>query len=362
MTWRGLARVLAIRLDNLGDLLMTTPALAAMRASLPAAQITLLTSPGAAAAAPHLPMVDAVWPWQVPWMPGAGGGREIELVERLANGGFDAAVIFSVCTQSALPAALVCRMAGIPRRLAHSRENPYGLLTHWVPETDAPAAGALRHEAARQLDLVAQVGWHIASDRLRFVVHEADRRRVAERLAAAGIGDFVLLHPGASAPSRRWPAERFAAVGAALADTGLAPVVCGGADEADLVQAATPRAAGPVLALAGALTLGELAALIERAQVLVCNNSAPAHLAAALGTPVVCLYALTNPQHTPWRAASRVLNHDVPCRGCHKSRCPELHHACLREVQPADVAEAARALLAARAGAPPRPTESPPPS
>lgn len=341
--WRGLGRVLAIRLDNLGDLLMTTPALAALRDSLPQAHVTLLTSPGAALAAPHLPMVDAVWPCKVPWMPGAEGEREIALVERLANGGFDAAVIFSVCTQSALPAALLCRMAGIPRRLAHSRENPYGLLTHWVPEIDDLRAGLVRHEAERQLDLVASVGWRTANDRLRFELHDSDRDRVAARLRAAGVGAYAVLHPGASAPSRRWPAERFAAVGEQLAAQGLTPVVCGGADEAALVEAALPRSGG--LAFAGALSLGELGALIEGARVVVCNNSAPAHLAAALATPVVCLYALTNPQHTPWRAASRVLSHDVPCRNCLKSTCPEVHHACLRAVQPDDVAEAAFALL-----------------
>jgi ADP-heptose:LPS heptosyltransferase len=103
--------------------------------------------------------------------------------------------------------------------------------------------------------------------------------------------------------------------------------------------------------LAGALSLGETVALIERASLLVCNNSLPAHLAAALGTPLVALYALTNPQHTPWQAAARVLSHDVDCRWCLKSRCPQQHHACLRGVMPEEVADAALSLLLT---APPR--------
>ncbi len=78
---------------------------------------------------------------------------------------------------------------------------------------------------------------------------------------------------------------------------------------------------------------------------LVCNNSAPAHVAAAVGTPAVVLYALTNPQHRPWQAPSRVLSHDVPCRWCYSSVCPEGHHACLRLVPPRDVAQAALELL-----------------
>ena len=99
--------------------------------------------------------------------------------------------------------------------------------------------------------------------------------------------------------------------------------------------------------LAGRLSLGELGALIEAADLLICNNTGPAHIAAAVGTPVVDLYALTNPQHTPWQVESRVLFHDVPCRNCYKSVCPAGHHDCLRRVPPERVAEAARELLAA---------------
>jgi ADP-heptose:LPS heptosyltransferase len=102
----------------------------------------------------------------------------------------------------------------------------------------------------------------------------------------------------------------------------------------------------PLIDLTGELSLGELGALIGQSALLLANNSGPAHIAAALRTPVVDLYALTNPQHMPWRTASRVLFHDVPCRNCFKSVCPEGHHACLRGVAPAQVALAALELLA----------------
>ena len=90
----------------------------------------------------------------------------------------------------------------------------------------------------------------------------------------------------------------------------------------------------PSESLAGRLDLDELAALIARAPVLIVNNTGPAHIAAAVGTPVVDLYALTNLQHMPWRVASRVLSHDVPCKPCYKSVCPMGHHDCLRLVPP----------------------------
>ncbi len=101
----------------------------------------------------------------------------------------------------------------------------------------------------------------------------------------------------------------------------------------------------PSFSLAGELDLGELAALLAMAPLLIANNTGPVHIAAAVGTPVVDLYALTNPQHTPWGVPSRVLNHDVPCKYCYKSVCPEGHHDCLALVPPEAVVEAVWALL-----------------
>ncbi|HWW73137.1 MAG TPA: glycosyltransferase family 9 protein, partial [Duganella sp.] len=100
--------------------------------------------------------------------------------------------------------------------------------------------------------------------------------------------------------------------------------------------------------LAGELDLGRLGAAIALTPVLVCNNTGPAHVAAALGTPVVDLYALTNPQHTPWQVESRVLFHDVPCRYCYKSVCPQGHHACLAGVEPGRVVTAVLSLLGSK--------------
>jgi ADP-heptose:LPS heptosyltransferase len=108
--------------------------------------------------------------------------------------------------------------------------------------------------------------------------------------------------------------------------------------------------------LAGQFSLGELGAALRLATVALTNNSGPAHVAAAVGTPVVTLYALTNPQHTPWRVRSRVLFQDVPCRFCFKSTCPAGHHACLAGVEPERVVEAVLALLPPALAARPSPT------
>jgi lipopolysaccharide heptosyltransferase II len=346
--WHAARRVLLVRLDNLGDLLMTTPAIAAVRAWLPDAHITLLTSPSGALLGPHLPEVDEVVAWHAPWVKNDAAispTADLQRIAELAEGSHDAAIIFTVCTQSALPAALLTWLAGIPLRLAHCRENAYSLLSDWVPEPDTDLATA-RHEVQRQLDLVATVGFTSVDDRLRFALRAEDVRSVGAALRNAGIDPdrpLVVVHPGASAESRRWPAERFGAAAREVAQSsGAAIVFTGSAAEASFIERAQAELDEPTASLAGSLSLGELGALIARAAVLLANNTGPVHLAAALGTPVVDLYALTNPQHTPWRVRSRVLSHDVPCRNCLKSICPMGHHDCLRLVG-ADAA--ARAVL-----------------
>jgi len=351
--WRGVRKLLAVRVDNLGDLLMTTPALAAAAESVPGLEITLLGGEQAAAVAPHLPMVGEVITARVPWVRHEEGGSasdDMALVARLAASRFDAAVIFTVCTQSALPAATVCRLAGIPLRLAHVRENPYELLTDWVREPDLRLDEA-RHEVRRQLDLVASVGWRCADERLRFALRDGDVVRMeallAQEPALQGDGPLVVVHVGASAPSRRWLPERFGIAADLVAqEAGARVVFTGSAGEAALVEAARASMRAPSCSLAGRLSLGELGALLAHAGVAITNNSGPAHLAAAVGTPVVDLYALTNPQHTPWRVPSRVLSSDVPCRNCLSSRCLQGHHACLAGVPARAAADAALELLA----------------
>jgi lipopolysaccharide heptosyltransferase II len=349
VTWDAARRVLAIRLDALGDVLMTTPALRALKTAPPVRRLTLLTSVAGAAAAALVPEVDDVLVYEAPWMkatpPRANSARDLGMIERLRAERFDAAAIFTAYSQSPLPAALLCALADIPHRLAHCHENPYQLLTDWVLDPE-PARG-VRHEVRRQLDLVAAVGCAAADERLSLRVPAAARAHVTRLLGARGLDPrpWVLLHPGATAPSRRYPPEQFAEAARALAQaTGCAVVVSGREGEQAMRETMDAMTGIDAHAIAG-LPLGEFAALVEAAPLLVTNNSGPAHVAAAVGTPVVDLYALTNPQHTPWGVPHRVLFHDVPCKYCYKSVCPEGHHDCLRGVPAKAVAEAALALL-----------------
>src|SRR5690606_4415672 len=155
--WASARNLLCIRLDNMGDVLMTTPAMKALRESAPGRRLTLLASASGTALAPHLDCVDDAIRYDAPWVkqaPGPEGYTDLATVGTLSARRFDAAVIFTVYSQSALPAAFLCRLAGIPRVLAHCRENPYALVTDWVRESEPD--DQVRHETQRQLDLVAQ--------------------------------------------------------------------------------------------------------------------------------------------------------------------------------------------------------------
>ncbi len=349
--WIEARNLLCIRLDSLGDVLMTTPAIRALKQAVPGRRITLLTSKAGASAASLVPEIDDVLVYDPPWMKHTparyDSAPEFELVAELAHRRFDGAVIFTVCTQNPLPAAMLCYLADIPLRLAHCRENPYQLLTDWVLDTE-PASG-FRHEVRRQLDLVAAVGAHAVDERMSVAVPPGAIASAAALLAAEGVdldGPWIAVHPGATAESRRYPPEYFARVVRDLSRLGLQLVLTGDAAERELCTRIARESRTPTVSLAGRLDVPALAGVLACAPLLLANNTGPVHLAAAVGTPVVDIYALTNPQHTPWGVPNRVVMHDVPCRNCLRSVCPEGHHACLRRIEPREVVAATLELLA----------------
>lgn len=154
-------------------------------------------------------------------------------------------------------------------------------------------------------------------------------------------------------PARTYPWESFAEAADLLVEAlGARVILTGAPEELALVEQIRARMRRPAIAAAGTLPFPELCALIETADLVVTNNTGPMHIAAALKTPVIALFALTNPpeQWGPWRVAHRMLYHDVPCRICYSRVCPT-DHACLRRVSPASILKAAGELLAAPAAA-----------
>lgn len=355
--WEKAKNFLCIRLDSMGDVLMTTPAMRALKDSRPDRRITLLTSRSGAKIAPLIPEVDAMMVYDSPWMkatrPQVTSNLDFKIIDRLHWGCFDAAIIFTVFSQNPLAAAYMAYLAEIPLRLAHCRENPYLLLTDWVPEDDHFGQRDMRHEVQRQLDLVASIGCKTEDERLSLQVPQSLEHRLLQRLLDLGIRmhkPWVIIHPGASAPSRRYPSKNYAQVAQKLgSDFDFQVVFTGIKSETELVDEIRATMKADSFSLAGSLDIKEFSALISLAPLLISNNTGPVHIAAALGTPVVDIYALTNPQHTPWQVPNRVLYHDVPCKFCYKSVCPMSHHDCLRMVPPDAVIKSALDLLGEQA-------------
>ncbi|MEP0916054.1 lipopolysaccharide heptosyltransferase II [Leptolyngbya sp. DQ-M1] len=349
MSWNQAKNLLCIRLDTIGDVLMTTPAFRALKTALPDRRLTLLTSSAGAAIAPLIPEIDQTIVYDSPWLkataPRESPRPEYDMIDLLRQHQFDGAIIFTVYSQNPLPSAFLCYLAEIPLRLAHCHENPYQLLTDWIKDPE-PDRG-IRHEVQRQLDLVTEIGATAENQHLSLRVDPRAHDRVSHLLSSFNLPKrWVVMHTGATAPSRRYSIEQFAIVADQLIlEHDFAVIFTGTAIELDIVAQIRAKMQATAHSLVCQLSLGEFAALIELAPVVISNNTAPAHLAAALGTPVVDLYALTNPQHTPWQVPHRLLFQDVPCKYCYKSICPEGHHNCLAQVAPETVVKATCELL-----------------
>ena len=187
----------------------------------------------------------------------AGTTADQALIRTLAGRRFDAAMVFTLHSQSALPAAMVCYLAEIPLRVARVRENPYRLLSDYLSEDEPDTPW--RHDVERQLSLAAAVGFETTGTGLSLSVGPADTGRVGELLETAGVDvsrPWFVLHPGATAESRRYPPERFAAAARELLTTdGWQVVVTGSTKEAPLADEVVCELPRGAVSLAGRLSL-----------------------------------------------------------------------------------------------------------
>lgn len=328
--WAAVERILVVRADNLGDVVLATPALRALRRAAPHARIDLLASPVGATVAPLLPAVSEVLTVSASWQQTDGpvsAAEEARLVELVRAGRYDVLVVFTSHSQSPWPVAHVGLLAGIPVRAVHSTEFGGAVATHWVTP---PPVGT--HQVDRCLHLLAALGVPAAGVELELAVPAVEPVRAA------------VLAPGGSCPSKRYPADRFASVARMLAEQGLPVRVTGSPREAELVAAVVAGAAHPSVEPLGPVSVPALAEAIAAADVVVCNNSGCLHLADAVGTPVVVTYAGTEmlTEMPPRNTRSVVLNQPVPCSPCRQFRCP-FHQECL-DLPPEAVVEAALRL------------------
>ncbi|GAA4466013.1 glycosyltransferase family 9 protein [Phytohabitans houttuyneae] len=320
----GVGRIAVLRANALGDLVFALPALDALRAAYPAAEIVLLGGPlhaelltgrpGPVDGVAILPPVEGLRP------PGPGEAS-VPVGDFLANARtapFDLAVQLhgGGRTSNRIVAALGARVT------AGLRAPGSPPLDRWVPYA------YYQSEVARYLEVVGLVGAAPVTVEPALAVTAADVAE-ARRVAGAPSRRRVVIHPGATDPRRRWSAGRFGLVARALISRGYEPVVTGTADEGDVV-ARVGAVDRRVRTLAGELSLGGLVGLLAGSAAIVANDTGPLHLATAVGTPSVGVY---------W--AGNLVNSAPPFRGRHRPipswrvHCPVCGADCTRDIYPA---------------------------
>ncbi|MEX0885073.1 MAG: lipopolysaccharide heptosyltransferase II [Phycisphaeraceae bacterium] len=338
-------RLLVVMPTWLGDCVMATPTLAALRGLYPQARITALLRDSIAPVLAGLPSVDATigmnpGPRTGRRGDGDGGGRLLPLARRLRRERFDLAVLLP----NSFRTGLMVRLAGIPRRVGYGRDGRSLLLTDaLIPRHEGSYIPVPTREY--YLGLVRYLGAREVDPTMHLVVREADDRAATGLLADAGLdpGDgrpLVLLNPGAAfGAAKMWPPARFAAVADRCAgELGAVVALIGAPSERPVLAAVKAAARTPLLDLpAYGLDLATLKAVIARARVLVTNDTGPRHVAAALDTPVVTIFGPTDPAWTEiGYARERIVRVDVPCGPCQLKVCP-LDHRCMTRVHPGRV-------------------------
>lgn len=343
-----MSRVLVARLDGVGDVLLAGPAVRAVAFGRrqdggSPNDVLMLCGPDGAQAAALLPDVAEVFNWSCPWIVKPAGKVEKGHLEALTsfvrNSRVDEAVILTSFHQSPLPLALLLRVAGVASIAGASTDYAGSLMdVRLRPGEDFSED---QPEAERGLGIAEAAGFRLPpgdDGRLRIQDYPDVRPLVGEE-------PYVVVHPGASAPSRAWPPLHHAAAVELLEGAGHRVVVTGGKGETRL----TATVAGPAaLDLGGRTDLKTLAGVLAGAEALITGNTGPAHLAAAVGTPVACLFSPVVPpvRWAPYGVPLEILgDQNAPCRLSRATECPVPGHPCLSSVAPEQLLAAVERLI-----------------
>ena len=336
------AALLVRAVNWLGDAVLTTPALGAVREAFPAARISLAATPLVAELFRHHPDIDEILVYENAGRYSGVSGM-LRIAWDLRRRRFAAALLF----QNAFNAALLAFLAGIPDRSGYATDGRRLLLTRTVPVTDEVRR---LHHAEYYLRLVAGLGiTRPVSPRMRLGVTRDESEAMEKRLSSLGIppGKRILgINPGATYGSaKRWYPDRFSAVADSLSEEwGASVVLMGSVPERPLSEEIEASMRRKPVNLSGRTTLRELLALISRCSFIVTNDSGPMHIAAALGVPLVAIFGPTDWRKTsPWTENAKVVRVDVDCTPCRLRECDSVHE-CMLGGTAEMVVDAARTL------------------
>jgi lipopolysaccharide heptosyltransferase II len=341
----SIKRVVVRGTNWVGDSLMTVPALRALRRVLPEAHITLVIRPGTKGIFSEADFVDDVLVYDR-----KGAFSIFPQVREWKRRKFDLAVLF----QNAFEAALIPFLAGVPVRLGYATESRQALLTHPLA---LPDWRSLRHEVFYYLYLITALEQLLfghsticeADPDASIKISENRKREATELLQAHGVSEedsVVAVCPGSiNSRAKRWPAESFAALADRLIDSHRSVLLVGSKDELDVSEEVTRRMRNQPVVLTGKTTLDQITAVLDRADLIVTNDTGPAHIGSALGRPTIVIFGPTNPLTTrPFSPDAEILRHPPDCAPCMLRDCP-IDHRCMTAITVDEVFERSHALL-----------------
>lgn len=323
---------------------MSLPALHELRRIFPAAQITLVCHSGTADIFLESDVADEVLVSE------RGAFSVIKNARAWRGRRFDLAVLF----QNAFVAAVTARLAGVPLRVGYDTDRRGPLLTTAIPLPDWKDE---RHESFYYLNIVAELErvlfgtGSVVDSKADFSLAVSDQRKKAARRMISEAGarpgkPLAIICPGSvNSRAKRWPAERYADLADRLVDSGMDVGLIGSSAEIDVSTEVSSRANHHPIVLTGKTTVAEAVALISIAEVLITNDTGPAHIGAAVGTPTLVVFGPTNPLTThPLSPTAAIIRHPPDCAPCMLRDCP-IDHRCMTAIGPEEVFDRAVALM-----------------
>lgn len=340
---KNYGNILVVRLDRMGDVVLSTPVLKALRDAYPDARITFMVRPYVKDIAEGNPSVDEV----ITYDKGKGLSGDLGFIKLLRDKKFDLAVVLHPTFRT----NWIIFLSGIPKRLGFDRKKKMGvLLTDRIP--DKKHLG-LKHEIDYTLDILRYIGIDAKDRKMHVPVSRVSQTRAREMLESGGISDsdtVVAINPGASCPSKRWPAKRFAAAADALSKRrGVRIVIISGEADKRLGEEMASSMKENCLNLSGKTTVGDIAGILKRSKLFISNDSGPVHVACAVGTPVIAIFGRSDRGLSPrrWGPSNKgdvVVHKDVGCLECLAHNCV-FGFKCLQAVTVDEVVRAAEELL-----------------
>ena len=322
-------RILVRGTNWIGDAVLTTPALMAIRKGFPQAKIALLVKPAIAELLHHHPAVDEIVLYRDPG-PHAGLGGKLTLARLLRRGRYDLAILL----QNAFEAAAITALAGIPNRYGYATDGRWFLLTHRIPLTSKIRR---KHQAHYYLELLRPLGIPVEPKPPILQTTPGEDAEAIEHLRAFGVDTkkvLIGLNPGSVyGTAKRWLPERFAEVADRVAaEHGGVVLIFGGRGEEELGAAIAGMMTVPTIVLSGRTTVRRLMALIKQCRLFITNDTGPMHIATAFGVPTVAIFGPTDPATTsPFGSRHELVRHPVDCSPCLLRECP-IDHRCMQGI------------------------------